>query len=144
MLQLRAVRFRRLAGRGEIDCIVLCRDPAGEREDRPHAGGEFRGDDSERVGLAFDNLRGTALGAEIISERLLEGRLTDERRRQPYARRPGGFQDFDTRRHFEGAPTARRCAMCKQAPRLRERKAGGHDARGSQKIATVHRPTLSI
>ena len=56
MLPFRAVYFRRLAGRGEIHRIVLCRDPAGEREDGLHLG-KFRGDDSDRVGLRLDDRR---------------------------------------------------------------------------------------
>ena len=141
MLPFRAVYFRRLAGRGEIHRIVLCRDPAGEREDRLHSCRKFRGDDSDRVGLRLDDRRPAALGAESIRERLREGRLADERRGQPHARCSRRWQDFDARFHFERAPTAGSCALRKPGPR--DRQAGGRNARELRKFATVHRRTLS-
>jgi hypothetical protein len=49
-----AVFFLGLARRGEIDNIVLCRDPTCEGEDWPHTGWKFCDDDSERLRLAFE------------------------------------------------------------------------------------------
>ena len=100
--------------------------------------GKFRRDDSERVGFALDHLRGAALGAELIRERLLERRIPDERCRQPHARHSGRLQDFDARRHFERAPTFRWCGLGKQAPRIGERETGAHNAGRSQEITTLH------
>ncbi len=123
MLQLRVLLFRRIARRGEVDRTVLSRDPARDRENRPHADGKFRRNDSERIGFAFDNLCATAFSVERIGERLLEGCQIDECRRHPYACRAGRLQDFNVRCHFERAPTAGRYALPKQAPRPREGEA---------------------
>src|SRR6266436_4095589 len=111
VLQFLAVPFSCLPGRGEIDRIVFGRDSACEVEDRPYDGWKFCGDDSERVALAFDHLGGSALAADGIREGLLEGRFTNECRRHPYARLPGGFQDFDAGRHLKCAPTVKRCDL---------------------------------
>jgi hypothetical protein len=43
IFQLRPIRLGRLAGHGEIDHIVLCRDSTREREDRWDASRKFRG-----------------------------------------------------------------------------------------------------
>src|SRR5438552_6047496 len=69
MLQFRAGLFRRRGPRCEVDRAILCGDLASHCQDRPCPGGKFRGDDSERVGLALDHLRGTIFAVEGIRDR---------------------------------------------------------------------------
>ena len=68
----------------------------------------------------LSTFRRAALRVEGCRERLLEGRLADERRWQPDARGARRIQDFDARRHFERAPMVNRCVCCKNSPSFRE------------------------
>src|SRR4029077_735695 len=117
---------------------ILRGDPARNCEDWRWSGRKFRGDDSERVGLAINYLGGTTLAGEGIRERLLKGSFTNESRGHPYARRAGSFQHFDACRYLKRAPTVGRCGLRKQALSLSEREACRHNARRLQKTATVH------
>ena len=107
MLQLGAIPFLRSAGHRKVERIVLSRDPARNGKNRLHSGRKLGGNSSQRIRLAFHDLRITTFSGERIGERFLKGRLAAERRRHPDARHPRGFQNFDTRCHFERAPVAR-------------------------------------
>ena len=118
MPQFLAALLRRWAHCGEVDRKILRGDLACHREDRPYIWGKFRGDDSERIGLALDDLCGTALAVEGIRERFLKGCFTNECRRHPYARRPRRFQNFDAGRDLKCAPTVDCGDLRKQTPSL--------------------------
>src|SRR5713101_3222429 len=73
MLQFRAALFGRRTPRGEVYRAILGGNPASHCQDRPFPGGKLRSDDSERVALALDHLRGTTFTVEGIRECLLKG-----------------------------------------------------------------------
>jgi hypothetical protein len=127
-----------LARIGEIDRIIPRPDLARNCENRLHPSRKFRSDDSERVALALNRRRGTALAVEGFRDRLLEGCFARKCRRYPDACGPGGIQDFDTRRHLKCAPTFDRSGLRKQGRSLREREAHRHPEPRLQKIATFH------
>ena len=117
ILQLRAVRIRRFATGLEVDGNISRGDATRERQDRLHAGRKFRRDDSQRVGLASYHPGNTAVGMIGIHEGFLEGRLGDQRRRQPDTRGSGRLEDFHARGQIEGAPPTETCRFRKQDPR---------------------------
>ena len=128
MLQFLAALLWRCAPCGEVDRAILRGDLVRHREDRFYSRRKFRGDDSERIGLALDQLCGTAIAVEGIRECFLEGRFTNERRRHPNARRPRRFQNLDAGRYLKCAPTVGRGDLRKQTPSPRKREAYGHNA----------------
>src|SRR4029077_14937577 len=109
MFQVLFITLRCIAGCGEVRRIVLGCDPARDCKDRLRPHREFCCDDSQRVGLAFDNLRGATLSLELIIECSLEGCWIDEGRGQPYPCHSGWLQNLDACRHFERAPRVRHC-----------------------------------
>src|SRR5438552_10203606 len=137
MLQFRAGLFRRRGPRCEVDRAILCGDLASHCQDRPCPGGKFRGDDSERVGLALDHLRGTIFAVEGIRERLLKRSFTNESRGHPYARRPGSLQNFNARCYLKSAPTIKSGDLRKQTLSLREHDAHQYNATSLHNIATL-------
>src|SRR5580692_12331740 len=142
MFQVRAVRFGSVAGQGEIDSNVLGGNPACYRQCGFHAARKFRGDDGERISLAFQEFCGAALGIECIRECSLERRLKDKGSRHPDACAAGSFLNFDLRRHFKRSPATRSSVGAEQSPGLRNRETRRRDTRGAQKITTIHNMSL--
>ena len=88
ILQIGGVFFGCFAGRGEINYIVLSRNPGCEGENWSDTGRIFCGDHAECIGLDFKHFRCAALRLVPCRECFLKGRFRNERCRQPNASRP--------------------------------------------------------
>src|ERR1700723_2894201 len=123
MLEIRAVHLRLVVGLREIDGIVLSRDAAGEDNDWLRARRKFRADNAKGIGLIFRHFYCATFSVDHSGELSLKGSFYDERRGQPYAGGPGRFENFDTRRYLERAPTINRGIPRKNSPGFGEREA---------------------